>query len=153
MKHLGTHFTHLDCPIYPNESDIEEGHVYWDDHKFHGPFSTRERMMQDMIIRTHVLPDLKPAWHGLRGHKMAAIKITLNGETAEMVVGKPIGWKTGYHRVDVSVRSVHQYFEGGLAQNIWPNLDIDDREFLISGILADNSEWKAMFASGEDLAH
>lgn len=149
MKHLGTHFDYRDL-LPRTEMQNDEGLFYRlldGESSYIGPFSTTERMEQDMIIRTAVLPDLKPAWHGLRGHKMAAIKITLNGETTEMVVGIPVNKQDDYHRVDVSVRSVHQYFEGGLAQSVWPKLNIDDREFLISGIYADNSEWEAMFAS------
>ena len=149
MKHLGTHFDYRDL-LPRTEMQNDEGLFYRPadgEGPYIGPFSTTERMEQDMIIRTCVLPDLKPAWHGLRGHKMASIKITLNGETAEMVVGIPVNKQDDYHRVDVTTRSVHQYFEGGLAQSVWPELNIDDREFLISGIYADNSEWEAMFAS------
>jgi hypothetical protein len=151
MKHLGTYFNHRDLPTR-TELHNDEGLFYRLDleQPFIGPFSTQERMEQDMIIRTAVLPDLKPAWHGLRGHKMAAIKIHLNGETTEMVIGIPVNKKDEYHRVDVSVRSVHQYFEGGLAQTVWPKICVDDREFLISGIYMDNSEWEAMFASDSD---
>ena len=137
---IGKHFDHRDLPAVDTSAD-EYGYYYWME-GVHGPFKTMERLQIDSIIRKHVLPELKVAWHGLRGHKLAQIKITLNDITHELIVGIPIGWHNSNDFVTVlgTSRQVHQYFEGGLVQNVFPKLDTQEREFLINGMWDGKSE-------------
>ena len=137
---IGKHFTHLDVPTVDTSAD-EYGYYYWME-GVHGPFKTMERLQIDSIIRKHILPDLKVAWYGLRGHELAQIKITLNDVTQEFIVGVPVGWKDSndFVKVEGTSRQVHQYFEGGLVQNVFPKLDVQEREFLINGMWDVKSE-------------
>lgn len=44
--------------------------------------------------------------------------------------------------LDISDAQIERYNSGGLAQNVFPNLSANDREFIISGIT--DEEWKTM---------
>jgi len=140
MVIIGKHFTHLDIPTVDTSHD-ETGYYYWMD-GVHGPFKTMERLQIDSIIRKHVLPELEVAWYGLRGHKLAQIKITLNDVTQQFIVGIPIGWKDSkdFVKVEGTSRQVHQYFEGGLVQNVFSKLDTQERNFLSNGMWDGKSE-------------
>ena len=129
---IGKHFTHLDLPKVETGAD-EFGYSYWMN-GVHGPFKTMERLQIDSIIRKHLLPELKVAWDGLQGHKLAQIKITLNDVTNQFIVGIPIGWKDDFVKVEGTSQQVQRYFEGGLVQHVFPELDTQEREFLISGM-------------------
>jgi len=141
-------FTHHHLPIFTEEQQTEEGYYYfWDEDKTHGPFKTREKMQQDMIIRGHVLPDMEWARFGIRGSHMIHVRITLNDETQQFMVGIPVNYPglDHFRSVPVTENELYRYIKGELAQNVWGHLDPTEREFLISGIYADDEEWEAMF--------
>ena len=48
----------------------------------------------------------------------------------------------------VTQQQLDSYAQGALLQNAFPNLSADEREFLKTGITAE--EWEAMFAGEEE---
>ena len=49
--------------------------------------------------------------------------------------------------VDATLDQIEAWQNGGLIQNVMPQLSIDEREFLISGMLPE--EWDAYIEEGE----
>lgn len=48
----------------------------------------------------------------------------------------------------VTQEQIDKWTEGALAQNVFPNLTPDQREFLMTGITAE--EWRDLFGGGEE---
>ena len=56
--------------------------------------------------------------------------------------------KTNTMELDITNEQLVKYDNGELIQNVFPNMDANEREFLISGITP--KEWLDAFGTGED---
>ena len=63
-----------------------------------------------------------------------------------MLVGKKsqLSGKSHEMEIDVSEKQITLWMEGGLIQEVMPNLSPDEREFIMTGITP--AEWNEMFA-------
>jgi hypothetical protein len=63
-----------------------------------------------------------------------------------MLVGKKsqLSGKSHEMEIDVSEKQITLWMEGGLIQEVMPNLSPDEREFLMTGITP--AEWNEAFA-------
>lgn len=51
--------------------------------------------------------------------------------------------------IDVTRDQLEEWANGGLIQDVMPNLSDDDREFILSGITAD--EWDSVYGEEEEI--
>jgi hypothetical protein len=58
--------------------------------------------------------------------------------------------KTHEMELDVTLGQLNEWRDGALIQKVFPNLSADQREFLISGITAE--EWQDAFGTEEDFS-
>jgi len=56
--------------------------------------------------------------------------------------------KTNTMELDITNEQLVKYDNGELIQNVFPNMNADEREFLKSGITS--KEWSDVFGNGED---
>lgn len=56
--------------------------------------------------------------------------------------------KTNTMELDITNEQLVKYDNGELIQNVFPNMNADEREFLKSGITP--KEWSDVFGNGED---
>ena len=125
-----------------------------------GPFETIQEMQIDQLIRAEILPHLdQKAFHGIRGGNI--VMMFCPDVTAEedqvVMVGRPVNVVNDfapmkeYHSVVLSSsQKVYRYLGGELAQDAFKNVNIDDREFLISGIWAPGDAWDQMLSDQAD---
>lgn len=59
----------------------------------------------------------------------------------------PVTGATNEMDLDVTTSQITQWQNGALIQNVMPHLNLDEREFLISGMLP--GEWESVFGEEE----
>lgn len=67
-----------------------------------------------------------------------------------MLITRQSAWSGKVHTLDIPVthEQIYEWQRGTLIQNAMPNLTADQREFLMTGITAE--EWDEMFERNED---
>lgn len=67
-----------------------------------------------------------------------------------MLITRQSTWSGKVHTLDIPVthEQIYEWQRGTLIQNAMPNLTADQREFLMTGITAE--EWDEMFERNED---
>lgn len=80
--------------------------------------------------------------------RTAYTAIPLSGGLVRVI--KKSAWSGKLNQMDlpVTLNELRRHAEGEHAQNVWPQLTLEQREFLISGCVGE--EWDAMFPRADD---
>ena len=141
----------LDLYYHPGERGIPrpEGYYYGPEHD-EGPFETTDRALFDYLIQCE-LKNAKPAFMGWHGGNMYLVGARIDGEYRTFIAGRPIVFDSVPPRrveyVEVELSDFGAYVSGALVQDAFARLNVDDREFIVSGIYG--TEWDKMFTPEE----